>query len=141
MISFAGGAPAAAGAFPFIAAASGMDWESSLMWPLRIDALVKIDPQHASKECDRRREWQEQYGGPKDDFRNRPPSQKPQQQGDRRHDQNSQAVTEVHGTQKIARFPLKLEVTDGAALLENASQRRRLGGGLHPKLLPRGQTK
>src|SRR5260370_41293470 len=100
MISFAGGAPAAAGAFPFIAAASGMDWESSLMWPLQIDALVKIDPQHASNECDRRREWQEQYSGPKEYFRNWPPRKKPPQQGERSQEQKSPAVTKQPDTQK-----------------------------------------
>jgi len=88
----------------------------SLAWPFGIDALVKIDPQNTSKEGDRRRKRQEQRGGADNDFRNPPPSQKPQQRGDWRHDRNSQDVTDVHGSQKIARFPFELEVTDGTAL-------------------------
>src|SRR6266566_671905 len=89
---------------------------ASLAGPFGIDALVKIDPQNSGKEGDRRRKRQEQHGGPEDDSRNPPPSQKPQQRGDWRHDRNPQDVTDVHGSQKIARFPFELEVTDGTAL-------------------------
>ena len=130
-----------------ITVAYALDGKDSLAHSFGIDGLVKIDPQYAGKESNGWRERQEQHDGPQDDFRNPPAGQKPKQDGDWRHDQDAQAETEVHGAEKVARFPLKLEVTDatalahlresaedgiakdsahaaaGAALLKNASQR------------------
>src|SRR6266436_1910789 len=87
-----------------------------LAWPFGIYALVKIDPQDAGKECDCGRERQEQDGGPEDNFSERPSCEKPQQGRDWRHDQDAHGKAEVHSAQKVARFPLELEVADGTAL-------------------------
>lgn len=86
------------------------------MVALRVNFLVEINPQYAGEKSDSRSEWQEQNGGPEDDSRNPPASQNPQEQGDWCHDQDTQAVTEVHGAEKVAGFTLKLEVTYGTAL-------------------------
>src|SRR5438132_9066729 len=48
----------------------------------RINGLVKIDPQHAGKERDRRRERQEQHNGPDGDFGDPPARKKPKKRGD-----------------------------------------------------------
>src|ERR1700741_4402506 len=81
-----------------------------------IDALVKIDPQHAGKKRDGGRERQEQYGGPEDDFGDPPSGQEPNQCCDWPQDQDAQGKTEIHGAQKITRFAFELQIADGAAL-------------------------
>ena len=100
---------------PPITGAFGLDAKDLLAHSFGIDGLVQIDPQYAGKECDGWRERQEQHDGPQDDFRHPPAGQKPKQDGDWRHDQDAQAETEVHGAEKVAWFPLKLEVTDATA--------------------------
>src|SRR5207245_8891572 len=127
--------------------------------PFRINGLVKIDPQYAGKERDRRRERQEQHDGPDSEFGYPPARKKPKKRGDWRHNKNSQGKTKRHTSEKIAGFPLEFEITnrtalahlrksaeDGilknsanaaarAALLENTSQSGRLCDGSHRQRL------
>src|ERR1039458_3915074 len=82
-----------------------------------INGLVEIDPEYAGKECDRGRERQEQHDCPDVIFRDPPPSHGPQQRRDERDDHEPQSVTEIHGAQEVAWFPLKLEIAEGTAVV------------------------
>jgi hypothetical protein len=82
-----------------------------------IDGLVEIDPEHTGEQGDRRRERQKQDDGPDCVFRDPPTGDRPEQCREERNDHDTQTVTHVHGAQKIARFALKLQIADRAALI------------------------
>jgi len=85
--------------------------------PFGVDGLVEIDPEHAGKERDRGRERQEQHDCPDGVFRDPPSSHPPQQRREERDDHERQGVTDVHRSQKVAGFALKLEIADRTALV------------------------
>ena len=87
--------------------------------PFGVDGLVEIDPEHAGQQCDRGRERQEQHDGPDRIFRDPPASHRPQQCRKERDDHDSQTVTDIHRAQEVARFAVKFEIADGAALVHH----------------------
>lgn len=83
--------------------------------PFGVDGLVEIDPEHAGKECSRGRKGQKQHDRPDRNLRDPPPSDEPQHRRDQSDDQQSKAITDIHGAKKIAGFPFKLEIAHRTA--------------------------
>jgi hypothetical protein len=82
-----------------------------------IDGLIEIDPEHAGKQSDGGRKRQKQHDGPDCILRDPPPSNEPQQRRNKRNNHEPQTVADIHCAQKVARFALKPEVADRAALV------------------------
>src|SRR5690349_5096708 len=77
-----------------------------------IEGLIQVDPENPCEERNGRRERNEQHHRPDHIFSDPPTGNGPEQRRDQRDDGKRQAKADVHCSQKISFFPLKLQVAD-----------------------------
>ena len=82
----------------------------TLLLGLRIDGLVEINPEDARKKRQHRSEGQENHERAGDDLSEAPTGQKPKDRSKSRDERETQAVTDVHGPQKISGLAVEEQI-------------------------------
>ena len=88
-----------------------------LLEGLWIDLLVEINPKHTCKKRQHGGEGQEQQDRPDCNLVQTPARQSPEGGAKNKDESKTQAVTDVHGSEKIAGLPIEVKTAGGTAIV------------------------
>jgi hypothetical protein len=84
---------------------------------LWIELLVEVNPKHTRKKGQHRSEGQEQQDCPDCNLVHTPAGQEPEGRTKNKDDPEAQAVTDVHGSEKISRLAIEVQTAPGTAIM------------------------